>query len=516
MPLFPSTIRRRDFLRSAVVPLLPVQAPAIVPADRSRPLITHGIQSADVSTDRATVWARTDRTARMIVEYAGDERFASPVRLRGPVATSATDFTAQLDLSGLPGGRPVFYRIWFESDGNPPATSEPQTGSFRTAPVTDRRVRLAWSADTVGQGWGINQAFGGLRLYETMGRQDPDLFVHSGDQIYADAPLPERVPLADGTVWTNLVTPAKSRIAETLDDYRGNFAYNRLDAHALRFSASVPLVAQWDDHEVTNNWYPDERLADERYTERRVSLLAERARQAMSEWVPRRGGSGSRIYRRIGYGPALELFVLDCRSHRAANGPNLEGVRTPRTAMLGNAQLGWLEDALEQSPATWKVIANDMPIGLVVEDGVIGGVPHFEGWANSNDGPALGRELELARILSHIKRRGIQNVVWITGDVHYAAAHYYDPARARFTDFLPFWEFVAGPMHAGTFGPGRLDATFGPEAKFVSVPDGMPQNRPPSDGLQFFGTLDCDAKRLTATIWNLAGEKLWSTELEAM
>ena len=44
-------------------------------------------------------------------------------------------------------------------------------------------------------------------------------------------------------------------------------------------------------------------------------------------------------------------------------------------------------------------------------------------------------------------------MVWITGDVHYAAAHHYHPERARFTDFDPFWEFVAGPPHAGTFGP---------------------------------------------------------------
>ena len=31
-------------------------------------------------------------------------------------------------------------------------------------------------------------------------------------------------------------------------------------------------------------------------------------------------------------------------------------------------------------------------------------------------------------------------------DVHYCAAHHYDPARARFTEFDPFWEFVAGPL----------------------------------------------------------------------
>ena len=67
--------------------------------------------------------------------------------------------------------------------------------------------------------------------------------------------------------------------------------------------------------------------------------------------------------------------------------------------------------------------------------------------------PPRGRELEIADLLRFISDRRIRNVVWITGDVHYCAAHHYDPARAAFTEFDPFWEFVAGPLHAGTFGP---------------------------------------------------------------
>lgn len=39
-----------------------------------------------------------------------------------------------------------------------------------------------------------------------------------------------------------------------------------------------------------------------------------------------------------------------------------------------------------------------------------------------------------------------------TADVHRTAAHRYDPARARFRDFHPFWGFVGSPLHAGTFG----------------------------------------------------------------
>jgi alkaline phosphatase D len=110
----------------------------------------------------------------------------------------------------------------------------------------------------------------------------------------------------------------------------------------------------------------------------------------------------------------------------------------------------------------------------------------------------------------------VRNVVWITGDVHYCAAHHYDPTRARFTQFDPFWEFVAGPLHAGTFGPNELDRTFGPEVKFNGVPAGMKPNRPPSEGLQFFGTLTVDGRTqtLTAALHDLGGKTVYRAELE--
>ena len=121
-------------------------------------------------------------------------------------------------------------------------------------------------------------------------------------------------------------------------------------------------------------------------------------------------------------------------------------------------------------------MASSLPIGLVVGDGP----GRFEAVANGDAGPPLGRELEIARLLRFIRDRRIDNVVWITGDVHYAAAHHYDPARARFTEFTPFWEFVAGPLHAGTFGPNALDPTFGPEVRFLGIPAGH-EAQPPAE-----------------------------------
>jgi alkaline phosphatase D len=491
-------------------------APAIVRAQTSRPALLQGVAVGDAGQGRAVIWSRSDRPARMAVEYALTPKFENARGVRGPAALPSTDQTARVLLSGLPPGQRVFYRVRFQDLADLRAWSEPVEGSFSTALASDTRdVNIAWSADTVGQGWGLNQSFGGLRLYQTMLATEPDLFVHCGDTIYADAPLQQEVKLDDGSVWTNLVLAAKSKVAETLDDYRGNYQYNLIDEHMRRFNARVAQAVLWDDHEVRDNWYETRDLSqDTRYTTRSMALLAARARQAFLEYnpVPISPDDPERIYRTVAAGPLVEVFALDLRSYRGANSENRQPQLTDASRIMGAMQVEWLKARLAASGSTWKVIANDMPIGVVVRDGP----SHFEAVANGDDGPPLGRELEIAEILRFIRERNIRNVVWITGDIHYCAAHHYDPARAKVRNFAPFWEFVAGPLHAGTFGPTPLDATFGPEVRFTGIPPGMKPNRPPSDGFQFFGNLRVSARNrtMTVTLHDLSGRAIYRLELE--
>jgi len=133
------------------------------------------------------------------------------------------------------------------------------------------------------------------------------------------------------------------------------------------------------------------------------------------------------------------------------------------------------------------------------------------------DGPPERREHEIADLLSFIKRAGITNTVWLTADMHYTAAHHYDPGRAVFRDFLPFWEFVSGPLHAGTWAPGELDNTFGPKAMFQKgCSAGEGENLAPCFGLQFFGRVDIDGQTgvMTVTLKDVDNRDLWSVDIE--
>ncbi|GAB2694905.1 alkaline phosphatase D family protein [Thalassiella azotivora] len=482
-------------------------APALV---RDRLTLTSGVQSGDVTTRSAVLWARSSGPGRLVATVRSG-RFHRVVR--GGLATPETDHTAKVLLRGLPPGRRYDVDLHVEaSDGTP---GEVGRATFGTAPVHRAPTSLVWTGDTCGQGWGINPDLGGLVGYRAMLDTEPDLFVHAGDMVYADGPIQPEVVEPDGQVWRNLVLPEVAKVAETLDEFRARYRYTLLDDNVRALAASVPLVAQWDDHETTNNWYPGEVLTDPRYTERRVDVLAARARRAWQEWNPvgdaasLRPGTGfepTRVHRRIERGAHLDLFCLDMRTHK---GPNTDGLEPHRTPILGREQADWLVREVSRSRATWKVISADMPLGLVVPDGPV----NQEAVANRDPGQPLGRELEIAYVLSAFKRHRVRNVLWVTADVHYCAAHHYDPSRAAFTDFDPFWEVVAGPIAAGTFGPNQLDGTFGPRVEFSRAADRP--NQSPRGGNQFFGHCAVAADGvLTVSLRDLHGTVLWSRDLE--
>lgn len=410
------------------------------------PLMEQGIQIGDLAPGRAMIWSRADRASRMMVKYAFNDQFTNAITIRGPYAMEETDFTARQDLTGLPEGENVYVEVWFEDLTNDRNKSEPVSGHFHTIGSRDD-IRFVWGGNTAGQGWGINESFGGMKIYETMRQLEPQFFIQSGDSVYSDGPIAPTKLAENGQIWTNLVTPEVSKVAETLDEFRGRYKYNLLDENLRRFNAEVPQIWQWDDHEVVNNWSDAKDLStDNRYTEKNVPLLVARAAKAFHEYAPLRphdAEESERIYRKISYGKLLDVFVIDMRSYRGPNTANLQTQQNFETAFLGETQLAWLKDELKHSDATWKLISADMPIGLNISDDFDHNPPQrWEAIANGNNGPAAGRELEMADLLSFIKQQHVNNIVWLTADVHYAAAHYYDLAKAQTKDFTPFWEFV--------------------------------------------------------------------------
>ena len=488
------------------------------------PLMKQGIQLGDLTQDSVMVWSRSNKDARMMIEYALNDQFTDSTIIRGPYALRLTDYTARQELTKLPSGKDIYVRVWFEDLTNARNKSKPVTGHFHTLSA-DESVRFVWGGDTAGQGWGINKSFGGMKIYEAMRQTKPHFFIHSGDNIYADGIINPEQTAENGQIWTNVVTPEVAKVAETQNEFRGRYKYNLSDDNVRAFNAEVPQIWQWDDHEVVNNWSDSKDLsADTRYVVKDIPLLVARASTAFKEYSAQRphgADEPDRVYSKISYGPLLDVFVIDMRSYRSSNTANLQTVESAETAFLGNEQISWLVNELSHSTATWKVIAADMPIGLNIGDGtvnnVVGGTPRWEAIANGNDDVAAGRELEIARLLSDVKKANVNNIIWLTADVHYAAAHYYDASKAKTSDFNNFYEFVAGPLNAGSFGPNTKDATFGPQVLFEKAPAPGQVNLSPYAGLQFFGEVNIDkaSKAMTVDFKDINGDSVFSKTLDA-
>jgi alkaline phosphatase D len=517
-----TTFSRRGLLKStAATGLLAATSGLAVPfyaRAANAPAFTHGVQSGDVDASSGMIWTRVDRPSRIFMEVSTAESFKDPIRLSPMDALPESDFAVKRLVENLPSDQDIFYRFTAADLSDINVMSQPVTGRFRTGPASRRNIRFAWSGDTAGQGWGIDEI--GMKCYGTIAGHAPDFFLHSGDTIYADGPLKDSVDLPDGTKWVNkVVIDEKRKVAETLAEYRGQWKYNMMDEHVRALNAVCPTFFQWDDHEVTNNWSASKNLmADDRYTEKSVALLSARAARAFHEMTPIRytPAEPGRIYRKISYGPMMDVFFIDLRSYRGPNGDSTETVLDDASRIIGAEQLRWLKRELANSHATWKILACDMPIGIIVWDN-FKEKKGAEAIANGDQGPASGRELEIADLLRFIKTSGIKNTVWLTADVHYTAAHYYNPDKAQFQDFDPFWEFVSGPIHAGTFGPNDMDMTFGPEVKFVAAPTKeQGQNLPPSAGLQFFGLVDIDgaSEQLTVRLLNRDDKELYKITLD--
>ncbi len=490
------------------------------------------VASGEVTANSAVIWGRCneEKEAYLKVFVSKNHNILQRRRLDnkrtiiGPLvsqATKANDYTASINVTDLKPNTQYYYKVACQITGDRHYSFHQSfaEGKFRTAPTntTNKSIRFLWGADLAGQGWGRNPQLeitnihgdvvtGGYVIFDTMRKLHPDFVIFQGDNIYADGPIPSTkdipVELGGGT-WVN--EPGKDFVAITLDEFRQNWKYNLKDKHLRELLKNTSSYYQWDDHEVRNNWYPGEILTSPPYNGIEANVLAERSKQAFFEYTPI---NSRRIFRKFQYGKHAELFLLDERSFR---GPNDDNSNPIGNDILGEEQLDWLKRHLKNSTATWKIISIDDPLGIIVNDG-----DGFDGVANDQK-KVVGREVQFAEILKFIKDEAIKNVVFLTSDVHFPAVISYDPAKAEFSDFTPFYEFVVGPLHAGAFGPGKLDPSFGPQYEFVNGPDlqNLPQNTPPPY-LQSFGIVDIDEEgTLSVKLIDITGELLFEKILNA-
>lgn len=421
--------------------------------------VTHGVATGDVTSGRAVIWSRADRYACMHVTVEG----GGQRRHRHAWVTEAHDFAGKLVVDGLTPDTGYRYTVGFSgSEHAEPAAPALSTGSFRTAPDSgaDRDIVFGYSGDLGGLNV-CRDLREGYPIFRTIDGAALSFFIGLGDMIYADMACTER------GFYGNAQIPGTVAEATTVREYWAHWKYNRADAGFQRLLASTGYYGVWDDHEVCNDFSPND--AWHRYAPYVIGAdLLPLGRRALLDYNPiYEDAAGEHpLYGAYRWGRHLELIVLDTRSHRSDDVAN-DSDEAPKT-LLGEAQRKWFERTVLESDATWKVVVSSVPISIPTGRGAIA----RDGWANF-DGQG-GSERELARLLRSFRDRGVRRLVWLTTDVHFATGLAYTPFPE--TPEFRVYEFSAGPLGAMLLPNQAKDETFHPERLFFFGPSSGPKS----------------------------------------
>ncbi|MCQ9379303.1 alkaline phosphatase [Methyloversatilis sp. XJ19-49] len=362
---------RRDFMRGvgagALAGSAVVRSASALAAPGS--LFQHGVASGDPLTDRVIIWTRVTPTrpgtVAVLWEVALDAAFARIIRRGRVLASANTDYTVKADVLGLPANARLHYR--FRADGQlSPA------GRTRTLPAgAIEQIKLAVLSCS-------NFPAGYFNVYAEVAKlNDLHAAVHLGDYIYEYSR--SGYASQDAAALGRVSEPADEII--TLDDYRTRHAQYRTDVDLQAMHAALPVIAVWDDHEITNDTW---REGAENHTEGVEGAFADRraaAIRAYHEWMPTRlpdPARPDRIYRSFRFGNLLSLHMLDTRligrdqQMDYANYFGASGFDTarftadltdPNRTLLGAEQNDWLGLQLAQSDTTWDMLGQQVLMG---------------------------------------------------------------------------------------------------------------------------------------------------------
>ena len=357
---------------------------------------THGVASGEPGPHSVLLWTRyaVANDSMLTAEVAETADFARVVGGGSVTAAGDRDHIAKLVVSGLEPGRWYYYRF-VAPDG-----TKSLTGRTRTLPEGPT------SAFTLALFSCSNLPFGWFNAYaHAAARQDIDLVVHSGDYLYeypiGDYPsLKQAVPGRD-------IQPAHEMVA--LADYRLRYAAYRSDPDLARLHALFPMIAQWDDHEITNDAWKggaeNHNAGEGEWADRVIA-----AERAYREWMP----VADTRWRDYQVGDLATIFLPETRVTGRDRQFEIDEVvagagdtaaklrqfaettyRDPARQMMGAEQEKWLFDgfaASTRSQTRWQVCAQQVVMGSLFTP------PESKDWFGASMADNVRRRIETAQL----------------------------------------------------------------------------------------------------------------------
>ncbi|MFJ6751876.1 alkaline phosphatase D family protein [Streptomyces sp. NPDC091266] len=412
----------------------------------------HGVASGDPLPDGVLLWTRVTPApeatpgsgrgpaVKVSWQVAADAEFTTVVAHGAVTASAAADHTVKADVRGLRPATRYHYRFTVDGEHSP-------VGRTRTAPAHDAAAGNVRFGVVSCANW----ESGYFSPYRHLAaRADLDAVLHLGDYLYEykSGEYPE---------FRYVVRPhSPANELLTLADYRTRHGAHKTDLDALALHAAHPVIAMWDDHEFADNAWSGGAVNHTPETEGPWAARMAAAKQAYFEWMPVRPSTAGTTYRRLRFGTLADLHLLDLRSFRDEQADTGSGdVDDPARTLTGRAQLDWLKAGLERSDTAWRLVGTSVMISQVAFGAVpahllgplaeILGIPK-EGLAVNTD-QWDGYTDDRRELLGHLSDRGIDNTVFLTGDIHMAWANEVPLRAATYPATRPVaTEFVVTSM----------------------------------------------------------------------
>lgn len=370
------------------------------PIDHARPLVfspasvmlsealfPQTVGAGAMVTDSVLLWTRAVGAGQVTLRVWRDVGSVSEIALVTEVTLDVPPEHGNVKrrVSGLAPATWYSY-AFFSTD----LTQRSPIGRVRTAFPDDWREPL-----TVGATSCASYRYRPFKALETLAKQPMDLWLHLGDVAYNDG-------------------------AVDLASYRVKWREQLADPGYRALMAAAGSHYTWDDHEFTNNIDVEREGLD--------SNLVAGAITSFKETLP---VEADRIWRSYRWGQTAEFFILDLRTERKASTRG-----TPQEQFISPAQLEWLQSGLEASPCHFKVVLVSVPIANFPEASWPGRADRWQGY-----------QVQREQLLSFIDAKAIDNVWFLSGDIHLGTIHRIEAAGAR----RRLFEICVGP--AGNVNP---------------------------------------------------------------
>ncbi len=344
------------------------------------------------------IWVQTTNEATTFIKY-WEKNHPDQIHFTNTCSTTKLKgYTALLLADTVEPGNYYQYELYI--NGNKIELEYPT--QFQTQPLWKWRTDAPDFSFAMGSGTYINEeiydrpgkGYGdGYQIFNSIFEHHPDLMIWLGDNIYLREP--------DWNSWTGIIH---------------RYTHTRSLPEMQALLANTHNYSILDDHDFGPN-DSDKGFWNQNQTLKAFELF----------WAnPSYGVADIKGAITAFQWSDCDFFLLDNRTHRS---PNRR--KTGEKTQLGEDQLQWLFDNLASSYGTFKFV--------VMGGQFLSNSEMYESYTN------YGFEKERQRIIDFIYAEDIQNVVFLTGDVHFS-----EISVLKKDGEPTIWDITASPLNSGS------------------------------------------------------------------